>query len=82
MILYLDTSALVKLFVTEPSSELVAQFTEDSDTVVTSRIAYVEACSALARRRRENVLDAQAHLSAQKLLRERWDDLVTVELDE
>lgn len=82
MILYLDTSALVKLFVIEPASELVAEFTEGSDTVVTSRIAYVEACSALARRRREKLLDAQAQLRAQKALRERWDDLVTVGLDE
>jgi predicted nucleic acid-binding protein len=82
VILYLDTSALVKLFVVEPASELVAEFTEGSDTVVTSRIAYVEACSALARRRREKLLDAAAHLRAQKALLERWDDLVTVELDE
>ena len=82
MILYLDTSALVKLLVEEPESELVVQLTEVSDTVVTSRIAYVEARSALARRRREKVLDAETHAHALKSLTQLWANLVTVELDE
>ena len=82
MILYLDTSALVKLLVTEPESPIVAKLTEAAHTVATSQIAYVEACSALARRRRERLLDAETYLHARKTLAEHWLDLAAVELDE
>ena len=46
MILYLDTSALVTLFVTEPESDVVA---EKARSVATHVIAYAGMCAALAR---------------------------------
>jgi predicted nucleic acid-binding protein len=49
MILYLDTSALVKLFVEEERSDRVRQAVTDRQLVVTHTIAYVEACAAFAR---------------------------------
>jgi len=49
LILYLDTSALVKLFVHEAHSEEVRSAVKDSDLVVTHLLAYAEACSAFAR---------------------------------
>ena len=53
MKLYLDTSALVKLYVEEQGSALVHSAVGDAELVATSEIAYLEARSALARRRRE-----------------------------
>lgn len=49
MILYLDTSALVKLFVQEAHSAQVRGAVSRSTAVVTHLIAYTEACSAFAR---------------------------------
>lgn len=49
MILYLDTSALVKLFVDEPHSQDVRRATTEARLTVTHDIAYVEACAAFAR---------------------------------
>ena len=52
-ILYLDTSALVKLYVTEVGSKDVATWVARARHVGTSRVAYPEARAALARRQRE-----------------------------
>lgn len=49
MILYLDTSALVKLFVAETHSDDIRQAASRARLIVTHAIAYVEACAAFAR---------------------------------
>ena len=49
MILYLDTSALVKLYVREAGSVLVRRATEASEAAATSTVAYAEARAAFAR---------------------------------
>ena len=59
MILYLDTSALVKLYVEEEGSDEVKKACEQAQVVVTSRLAYAEARSAFARAWRERRFDTQ-----------------------
>jgi uncharacterized protein len=49
MILYLDTSALVKLFVEEAHSAPVRKAVAATRLVTTHTIAYVESCAAFAR---------------------------------
>jgi predicted nucleic acid-binding protein len=49
MTIYLDTSALVKLHVTESGSADVYGWVEAGGILVTVRIAYAEARAALAR---------------------------------
>lgn len=49
MILYLDTSALVKLFVEEAHSAQVREAVSAAQLTITHAIAYVEACAAFAR---------------------------------
>ncbi len=49
MIVYLDTSALVKLFVEEAHSDRVRQAVSGARSIATHVIAYVEACAAFAR---------------------------------
>jgi predicted nucleic acid-binding protein len=49
MILYLDTSALVKLFVEEAHSDRVRQAVSKARLITTHAIAYVEACATFAR---------------------------------
>ena len=52
MILFLDTSALVKLYVEEADSETVRGWVEEAEEVACQWIAYVEAQSALAAKQR------------------------------
>lgn len=49
--LYLDTSALVKLYLDEEGSDLIRQSVHDDSVVTTSLVAYVEARAAFNRHR-------------------------------
>ena len=53
MILYLDTSSLVKLYVEEPGSPGVRAIVDEAEVVATSVVACAEAAAAFARRKRE-----------------------------
>jgi uncharacterized protein len=56
VILYLDTSAFVKLYIEEPGTAAVATEVDRSSAVVTARVTYVEARAAFARQNRERGL--------------------------
>ncbi len=53
MILYLDTSSLVKLYVWEKETPATKHLVEATEVIATSRLAYVEARAAFARKHRE-----------------------------
>jgi predicted nucleic acid-binding protein len=53
VILYLDTSALVKIYVEELHAQLVREWVEEATIVATSVVAYPEAAAAFARKERE-----------------------------
>ena len=79
---YLDTSALVKLCVAEPGSDLAAAVWSGADLVATSRLADTEVRAVLAGGRRAGVLsddDERAALAAWERL---WPALHVVELHE
>lgn len=61
MILYLDTSALIKLYAEEAGTEEVREAVEEARLVATSEIGYVEARSALTRRERDGSLSKEEH---------------------
>jgi predicted nucleic acid-binding protein len=77
--LYLDTSALVKLYVEEDGSSLVRKWVDGADTVATSIVAYVEARAAFARRRREKGMLPGAHAGVVKDFEADWDHYVVLE---
>jgi len=56
LIVYLDTSALVKAYLDEDGSDLVLKYLRTADIVATHEIAYVEARSAYARLARDQYL--------------------------
>jgi predicted nucleic acid-binding protein len=78
--LYLDTSSLVKLYVTEPGSDAVRELVEAATIVATSTIAYTETRAALARRRRERVLRQAAFTLAKKAFEAEWPKYLTIEV--
>lgn len=59
-IAYLDTSALVKLCVAEPGTDLVAAVWDGADLVASSRLADAEVRAVLASGLRAGALDADA----------------------
>jgi predicted nucleic acid-binding protein len=77
--LYVDTSSLVKLYVTEAGSDVVRQLVGDAKVVATSVVAYAETRAALARLRREKVLTASKMASAKSEFEEQWPTYLTLE---
>ena len=82
MIVYFDTSALVKLFVLEDGSDLVEGLRSEADAIATSCIAYVEACAALTRRYREKRLSHRNYLDARRGLLDQWPDFAIAQVNE
>ena len=72
MIVYADTSALVKLYIEEDGSETTHRCMEDAEFAVTSRVAYVEARSAFARRKQAGDLTQRAHRQIVRQLNDDW----------
>lgn len=64
MILYLDTSAWVKLYATETGSERVRDAVAAAFVVATHLIAYVELRAGLSRKRRLHEITDTAHQAA------------------
>lgn len=82
MILYLDTSALVKLYIEEPGSKEVRKQVEVARIVSTSRVAYVEARAGLARKLREGELTPEEHRRVVEDLERDWENYLIVEVSE
>jgi predicted nucleic acid-binding protein len=78
VILYLDTSALVKLYVDEDDAMLVRDAVSDAQLVGTSEIAYVELRSALARRYREGAIDGAACRRVVRDIDADWQQLFLI----
>lgn len=80
MTLYLDTSSLVKLYVTETGSDAVRALVDSADIVATAAIAYPEARAAFARRRREGALRPKAFAAVRRALDEDWPRYLAVDV--
>jgi len=52
LILYLDTSSIVKLYIEESGADAVRRWVEDAEVLASCRVAYPEFISALSRRLR------------------------------
>jgi predicted nucleic acid-binding protein len=79
VILYLDTSALLKLYVDEPGSD-VTWAAASGSILATCRITWVEAVAALARREREAPAAGVVWRQARERLAQDWPALHVVDL--
>ena len=82
MILYLDTSSLVKLYVTEAHSGLVRGWAEEAEILATCRVAYPEMISALNRRFRTGDLARGDYDLLVKAFTSEWQNFAVVDFDE
>lgn len=80
MIVYLDTSALVKLYVSEEGSRTLRAFASRSEALATSVLAYAEARAAFARLLRGGGTNPRQHKRRLHRLNLDWDDYVRIDL--
>lgn len=72
MILYLDTSSLVKLYVEENESSKVDILVKSSEVTATSLVAYAEARAAFARRFREKAFTTDEYNRLKDFFDKDW----------
>lgn len=80
MKLYLDTSALVKLYVEEQGAPVVRNAVAQAELVATAAIAYVEARAAFVRRRHEGGLSTVEYRRIIRGLDADWAHYLVVEV--
>lgn len=80
-IVYLDTSALVKLCVLETGTPLAVGLWKHADALVTSRIADAEVRSVLSAAERIGRIDAAPAAQARDRWKELWPSLAIVEVN-
>jgi len=80
LILYLDTSSLIKLYVEESGSSEIENLVGQATLVCTSVVAYPEARSALSRLCREGALTPDEHSLAKTDLDEDWPRYLAIEV--
>ncbi|MBW1996521.1 MAG: type II toxin-antitoxin system VapC family toxin [Deltaproteobacteria bacterium] len=81
MILYLDTSALVKRYFREPCSDEVLSRWKSATLIVTSFVAYAETMASIYRKKRETNL---ADLLIRRIVdsfQEDWESFIRVEVN-
>lgn len=72
MILYLDTSSLVKLYLPEEGTDAVRRLSSEAETLTTSWLAYTEARSAFARHHREGNVTSDERRQLVRELESDW----------
>ena len=80
MILYLDTSALVKLYIEEEGTDEVQRAVEGAESVAASAVAYPEARSAFARLERGGYLSPEDHRTIVSNLDVEWPSYEVVDV--
>jgi predicted nucleic acid-binding protein len=78
MVVYLDTSSLVKLYVEEEDSPRIADLVKSSTVTATSLIAYTEARAAFARRFRENAFTPDEYRHLISVFDKDWENYLIV----
>lgn len=81
MIVYLDTSAVIPLLITESSSTRCARIWNDAQTLVSTRLLYVETMAALSQGEMTGRLSAAQFRDRASAWTDMWDQLEIREFD-
>lgn len=82
MILYLDTSALVKKYITEAGSSVVREAIGGSELAGLSTIVRAETSAALAKSVRMGNITREEGLAALQLFRSEWASMIHIQASE
>jgi predicted nucleic acid-binding protein len=80
MIVYLDTSSLVKLYVEETGSEKIQDIINTATVISTSKIAYAEARAAFARKQKEDGFSIKILRKITEDLNRDWEGYFVIEI--
>ncbi|HEX9756873.1 MAG TPA: type II toxin-antitoxin system VapC family toxin [Nitrospiria bacterium] len=78
--IYLDTSALIKRYITETGSDKIRSLFTSQDHLATSKVAYVEVYAAFTRRKREGDLPSMRYQQVCRLFEREWPAYLVIEL--
>jgi uncharacterized protein len=82
LIIYLDTSSLVKLYVEEDHADKVREWVEEAELAGTCRVAYPETISALDKRFRSGDLSKQDYEFLIDAFSKDWRHFVVLDFNE
>jgi uncharacterized protein len=82
MICYLDTSALVKLYIKEEGSDKVKALVDQCDIVSTSVVAYAEARAAFKRICDEGLLKKEEYSRLVASFKQDWPNFLAIKVSE
>lgn len=77
---YFDTSALIKLFVEERGSRLVATLVTESGSVATAKLAYAEVYAGLSRKHRTGDLSPSDYGRTCRQFEDEWQAYLRLDL--
>ena len=80
MILYLDTSALVKRYFDEPYSDEVISMWKEADEILTSSVAYAETMASIYRKKRDVDISDKMTNKVLRLFQADWHSFIRVEV--
>lgn len=82
MIVYYDSSALVKLYIEEVASDATKDLQQQASVLATCRISWVEVFASFARRSREQPQDEAAITEAGHVFRADWPAFMRIEVSQ
>ena len=82
MVLYLDTSALLKRYVAEPESKDVNAVMDEATAIATALITRTEVAAALSKARRDNRIATDEARRAEQEFIEDWSEFGKVPITE
>ena len=82
MILYLDTSSLVKLYIQEAYSHTVREWVEEAEIIAACRVAFPETISAINRRFRNGDLSKKEYDLLVNGFSKEWAHFASIDFDE
>ncbi len=82
MLLFCDTSALIKLLIDEPDSTQIHEATKRAELIAACRITWAEAMAAMARRQRDDPTSADDIEQARQRLIKLWSSFTIVEVSQ
>lgn len=82
MILYIDTSALVKRYFMEENSDEVINYWTEAEEVITSCVTYAETMASFWRKKREGLTPQELIQETTGLFKRDWEGFVRVEVNE
>jgi len=81
VIVYLDTSALLKLFIDEPDARVTADLLQQASATFTHLITYAEVRAALAKAVRMQRITDEVHLAYKVALESYWENIDVISLN-